>query len=118
MRKQNSSLAALKNGLKPKLSLDRIYRPYSHTYKLFLKLFEPSLNPHIEAQREEIALAVIQSMKRFATWIDENVSGFVSVGEKQDFITSDRGRRREILPNSFFHSETQSNYGFQALNGK
>lgn len=102
----------------PKLSLDRIYRPDTHTYKLFLRLFEPSLNPHIEAKRKDVALAVIDSMKRYASWIDTHVSELLNYGEKQDFITSSRGRKREILPNSFFYSETQSSYGFQASNGK
>jgi hypothetical protein len=118
LREQNSSLTALKNGLIPKLSLDRIYNPDTHTYKLFLKLFESSLNPHIEAKRKEIALAVIESMKRYASWIDTHVSEFLNYGEKQDFITSSRGRKRETLPNSFFYFETHSSYGFQASNGK
>lgn len=118
LRKQNGSLTALKNGLKPKLPLDCIYRPDTHTYKLFLRLFEPSSNPHIEAKREEVALAVIVSMKRYEAWIDTHVSEFLNYGEKQDFITSSRGRKRENLPNSFFYSETQSSYGFQASNGK
>lgn len=118
LREQNSSLTHLKNNRKPKLPLDRIYKPDSHTYKLFLRLFERSSNPHIEAKREEIALAVIESMKRYASWIDTHVSEFLNYGEKQDFITSSRGRKRETLTNSFFYSETQSSYGFQASNGK
>lgn len=118
LREQNNSLTALKNGLTPKLSLDRIFEPDTHAYTLFLRLFEPSLNPHIEAKREEIAFAVIDSMKRYASWLDTHVSEFLNYGEKQDFITSSRGRRREILPNSFFYSETHSSYSFQASNGK
>jgi hypothetical protein len=110
LRKINSSLATLKNGLNPKIPLHKIFHPqyHEHTYKIFWQLIQPVENTHIDALRNRLLTEIINSLKSYVSYLVKSETNIVNIGESKDFVISGRDKKREYRPNLFFDFQNLS----------
>ncbi len=106
LRKKNQALKDFKNGEKPSMTLNQIFdeNRFKNTHNLFQKLVTPLIQRDYDLLRLRLFHAITQALSKLASYLDSSKIYVLNIGEKQNFITTGRGRGRTNIPKFNFQS--------------